>query len=170
MSGGYCCPLDSKLHLVLFLKSVGHRKVVAWPGSLMHLRSAAELNGTADCLTVALPGTVWLCLSLSSGLVCMNAGGISKRKNKSMHVLLRPRFGPTHYHFLHINSKWFKGSNPGLLHCRQILYHLSHEGSPNMRQNTITLLEESEGKTCSDIDHSNIFLGQSFKAKDIKEK
>ena len=22
------------------------------------------------------------------------------------------------------------GSNPGLLHCRQILYHLSHQGSP----------------------------------------
>ena len=24
-----------------------------------------------------------------------------------------------------------QGLNPGLLHCRQILYHLSHEGSPN---------------------------------------
>ena len=23
-----------------------------------------------------------------------------------------------------------QGSNPGLLHCRQILYQLSHEGSP----------------------------------------
>ena len=23
-----------------------------------------------------------------------------------------------------------QGSNPGLLHCRQILYHLSHQGSP----------------------------------------
>ena len=23
-----------------------------------------------------------------------------------------------------------QGSNPGLLHCRRILYHLSHEGSP----------------------------------------
>ena len=100
----------------------------------------------------------------------MNAGGISKRKNKSVHVLLRPRFGPTHHHFFHINSKRFKGSNPGLLHCRQILYRESHEGSPNMRQDTITLLEESEGQTCSDIDHSNIFLGQSPKAKDIKEK
>ena len=25
---------------------------------------------------------------------------------------------------------WTQGSNPGLLHCRQILYHLSHQGSP----------------------------------------
>ena len=24
-----------------------------------------------------------------------------------------------------------QGSNPGLLHCKQILYHLSHQGSPN---------------------------------------
>ena len=24
-----------------------------------------------------------------------------------------------------------QGSNPHLLHCRQILYHLSHQGSPN---------------------------------------
>ena len=24
-----------------------------------------------------------------------------------------------------------QGSNPGLLHCRQILYHLSHQGSPS---------------------------------------
>ena len=25
-----------------------------------------------------------------------------------------------------------QGSNPGLLHCRQIFYHLSHQGSPNL--------------------------------------
>ena len=25
-----------------------------------------------------------------------------------------------------------QGSNPGLLHCRQILYHLSHQGSPRV--------------------------------------
>ena len=25
-----------------------------------------------------------------------------------------------------------QGSNPGLLHCRQILYRLSHQGSPNL--------------------------------------
>ena len=26
-----------------------------------------------------------------------------------------------------------QGSNPGLLHCKQILYHLSHQKSPQMR-------------------------------------
>ena len=87
---------------------------MTWPGSLMHLRSAAELNGSADCLTVALAAVVLLCLSLSSGLVCINAGGISKRKNKSMHILLRPSFGPTHHHFLHINSKRIKPRSPAL--------------------------------------------------------
>ena len=25
-----------------------------------------------------------------------------------------------------------QGSNPGLLHCRQLLYHLSHQGSPSL--------------------------------------
>ena len=28
-----------------------------------------------------------------------------------------------------------QGSNPGLLHCRQILYQLSHQGSPVMSSN-----------------------------------
>ena len=27
-----------------------------------------------------------------------------------------------------------QGLNPGLLHCRQILYHLSHQGSPSVEQ------------------------------------
>ena len=30
--------------------------------------------------------------------------------------------------------------NPGLLHCRQILYHLSHQGSPNFSLQKHTLL------------------------------
>ena len=49
-----------------------------------------------------------------------------------------------------INSKWLK--------------HL------NIRHDTIKLLEEKIGKTFSDINYSNIFLGQSPKAKEIKAK
>ena len=49
-----------------------------------------------------------------------------------------------------INSKWLKNLN--------------------IRQNTIKLLEESIGKTFSDINHTNVFLGQSPKAKEIKTK
>ena len=34
------------------------------------------------------------------------------------------------YHFLLWGFFLTQGSNPGLLHCRQILYRLSHRGSP----------------------------------------
>ena len=40
----------------------------------------------------------------------------------------------------------------------------------NMRHDTIKLLEENICKTFSDINHSNVFLGQSSKAKEIKVK
>ena len=39
-----------------------------------------------------------------------------------------------------------------------------------IRQNTIKLLEENIGKTSSDIDHINVFLGQSPKAIEINTK
>ena len=34
------------------------------------------------------------------------------------------------FHFLLQGIFLTQGSNSGLLHCRQILYHLSHQGSP----------------------------------------
>ena len=45
------------------------------------------------------------------------------------HGLLRPRVGS-----LSLLQGIFptQGSNPGLLHCRQILYQLSHKGSPRI--------------------------------------
>ena len=40
----------------------------------------------------------------------------------------------------------------------------------NIRQDTIKLLEESIGKTFSDINLTNVFLGHSPKATEIKAK
>ena len=40
----------------------------------------------------------------------------------------------------------------------------------NIRHDTIKLLEENTGKTFSDINHTNVFLGQSPKAIQIKVK
>ena len=40
----------------------------------------------------------------------------------------------------------------------------------NIRQDPIKLLEENIGKTLSDINCTNVFLGQSPKATDIKTK
>ena len=49
-----------------------------------------------------------------------------------------------------INSKWLKGLN--------------------IRHDTMKVLEESIGKTFSDINRTNIFLGESPKAIEIKTK
>ena len=49
-----------------------------------------------------------------------------------------------------INSKWLKDLN--------------------IRQNIIKLLEESIGKTFSDINHTNVFSGQSPKVIETKAK
>ena len=52
--------------------------------------------------------------------------------------LLRPWDSPSKNtgvgcHFLLQGIFPTQGSNPGLLHCRQTLYRLSHQGSPDMR-------------------------------------
>ena len=43
-----------------------------------------------------------------------------------------------------------QGSNPGLLHCRWILYHLSHQRSPEKTSLDIWFLVHEVGPQCSD--------------------
>ena len=57
----------------------------------------------------------WCCAMLSCSSVCGDSPG--KNTGEGRHALLHWIF-PT------------QGSNPGLLHCRQILYQLSYQGSP----------------------------------------
>ena len=65
---------------------------------------------------------VWcpaLCNPMDYGLPGSSAHGISSGKNTGVSCqFILQRILPT------------QGSNPGFLHCRQILYHLSHQGSP----------------------------------------
>ena len=67
-----------------------------------------------------------LCLTLRDPMDCSPPGsfvhGDSPGKNTGVgcHALLQGIFPIT------------QGPNPGLLHCRQALYHLSHQGSPGI--------------------------------------
>ena len=59
-----------------------------------------------------------LCDPVDCSLPGSSVHGILQARSVCCHSLLQGIF-PT------------LGSNPGLLHCRQILYHLSHQGSPS---------------------------------------
>ena len=93
--------------------STAYATAMVWPVSLQ------------PCLNVLYPVCLvaQLCLTLCDPMDCSPPGssahGDSPRKNTGVgcHFLLQGIF-PT------------QGSNPGLPHCRRILYRLSHQGSP----------------------------------------
>ena len=49
-------------------------------------------------------------------------------------------------------SSLLQGSNPGVLHCRQILYHLSHKGSPSITYLLFTEVKNPIDKILTDIE------------------
>ena len=63
----------------------------------------------------------------------------------SAHEILQTRIlGWVAIPFFRVSSQaryWIQGSNQAILHCRQILYHLSHQGSPYslLRPNNLPL-------------------------------
>ena len=62
-----------------------------------------------------------------------------------------------------------QGSNPGLLCCRQIFYHLSHiKEDLNVRAKTITLRRKERYKH-HNLEFGNGILVMMLKAKEIKE-
>ena len=42
-----------------------------------------------------------------------------------------------------------QGSNPGFLHCRRILYQLSHKGSPNTLEHTLKMVKMLNFMLCA---------------------
>ena len=71
------------------------------------------------CSLVSVPQA---CLILCGPTDCSPPGS-------SVHGILQATILERGAHFL-LQIFPTQGSNPGLLHCRQILYHLSHQGSP----------------------------------------
>ena len=65
-----------------------------------------------------------LCLTLCDAMDCSPPGS-------SVHGILQARILGVGYHSLLQGIFPTQGSNLGLLHCKQILYHLSHQGSPD---------------------------------------
>ena len=54
-----------------------------------------------------------------------------------------------------------QGLNPGLLHCRQILYHLSHQGSPTMFLKTFA--NSQRGRTIKKfLDINEVYFGNQL--------
>ena len=80
-------------------------RILLWHGQKIE----SEVKITQSCPTLCNP----MNCSLPGSFVHRKSSG----KNYCCHALLQGIF-PT------------QGSNPGLPHCRQILYHLSHQGSP----------------------------------------
>ena len=94
------------------------RFVTAFLPRSKHLLINYRLNKCHVLVTQSCPT---LCHPVDCSLLGSSVHGISPRKNTGVgcHFLLQGLF-PT------------QGSNPGLQHCRWILYHLSHQGSPLM--------------------------------------
>ena len=94
-----------------------------------------------DCAVLCL--VAQLCPTFCNPMECCPLGcsihGDSPGKNIGVgcHVLLQ-RIFPT------------QGSNPGLLHCRRILYHRSHQRSPEKTSLDIWFLVHEASPQCSD--------------------
>ena len=87
--------------------------VIHYLSTLLIAKSEVKLLVVQSCLT--------LCDPVDCSPPGSSVHGDSPGKNTGVgsHTLLQGIF-PT------------QGLNPGLLHCRQILYHLSHQGSPSL--------------------------------------
>ena len=88
---------------------------------------------------------IQLCLTLGNTMDCRPPGS-------SVHgILWAKNTGVGSHSLLHVIFPT-QGLNPGLLHCRQVLYHLSHQGSGNTPFRKLLQINESE--SCSVVSNS----------------
>ena len=78
-----------------------------------------DLRGAVVCLAAQLYLTLCYPMDCSPPGSSVHGDSSGKKTGVGCHALLKGIF-PT------------QGSNPGLPHCKGILYHLSHEGSPRI--------------------------------------
>ena len=71
-----------------------------------------------------------LCLVAQSCLILCNPANVARQAPLSMGILQARMLELIAIPFSRIFPT--QGSNPGLLHCRRILYQLSHQGSPRI--------------------------------------
>ena len=87
--------------------------------AMLHLSAWGSSNcNSASCCAQSCPT---LCNHMDCSPPGSSVHGVSPGKNNGLgcHALLQGIFST-------------QGSSPGLLHCRWILYHLSHQGSPRI--------------------------------------
>ena len=116
-----CSPPGSSIHGILQARTlewvaISFSKAWKWKvkvksRSRVRLANTYCYSVTQSCLTLCDPVD---CSPLGSSVPWDSPG---KNTRVGCHFLLQGIFRT-------------QGSNPGLLHCRQMLYHLSHQGSP----------------------------------------
>ena len=85
-------------------------------------------NNLCQCTLKMKVLVCWSCVSLCDPMDCSLLGS-------SVHGILQARILEwVAVPFSRGSSQHFGGSNPGHQHCRQILYHLSHQGSPRIME------------------------------------
>ena len=101
----------------------------------MVISSNCILESPRECLKITSACTRMFLAILMCKHGCINTERKWKRSRSVVSDSLRPWDFPgkntgVGYHFLLQGIFPTQGSNPGLLHCRQTLYRLSHMGSP----------------------------------------
>ena len=84
-----------------------------------------EVFALLSCRMVA---SVTLKLKVSVAQLCLTLSDPMDCSQDSLHGILQARI--LEWVAISFSRGSSQGSSPGLLHCRQILYHLSHQGSP----------------------------------------